>query len=543
MVNLNRTYFIILFTISISGSFPLVFADGLNTIQILPTDDTIVISDLNDPDDVQGFKKIISGDLNILPVTYSWNFNDTPQQLVSPAYLKFDLSGIDYGEIQSATLQLYAQEIKTVSNTAVSVFSIDDILWDESNLSFENVPLFNQTLSAVNVVGPGWYEWDVTQYVKDNADSTISLALMFDNLQDNQEELIIFVSKESQDSSLTPILLIETQPSESSNKTTLIPTDDTFLTVDVNNIDDPLGLHELKAGDDDFINIWYANNVTSNQEYLVSYGVMKFDLSEILLEDVANVNLKMKTMRVGSTGGDKIISVYDLNNTNWNESTLTHATNPGFDSTLLDTIEISRPNIWHSWNISNIFKENNNSEISLGLNYDMFYSGHEEQTVFYSKESKFPPYLEITFKEKKENELKQSSTEEGGGCLIATAAYDSEMAPQVQQLRELRDNHLLQTSSGTVFMTLFNSLYYSFSPIISDWERENPVFQETVRLFITPLISSLSLLNHAVLDSESAVLGYGLSIIALNVGIYFVSPFIGFKIVKRLVFRRSKIHN
>ena len=43
----------------------------------------------------------------------------------------------------------------------------------------------------------------------------------------------------------------------------------------------------------------------------------------------------------------------------------------------------------------------------------------------------------------------ETSSEEGGGCLIATATYGSEMAPQVQQLRELRDNQLLNTESGT----------------------------------------------------------------------------------------------
>ena len=39
----------------------------------------------------------------------------------------------------------------------------------------------------------------------------------------------------------------------------------------------------------------------------------------------------------------------------------------------------------------------------------------------------------------------EQSTEEGGGCLIATATYGTELAPQVQQLRELRDNQLLNT--------------------------------------------------------------------------------------------------
>jgi len=112
----------------------------------------------------------------------------------------------------------------------------------------------------------------------------------------------------------------------------------------------------------------------------------------------------------------------------------------------------------------------------------------------------------------------------GGGCLIATAAYGSEMAPQVQFLREIRDNYLLETESGSTFMSGFNELYYSFSPTIADLERESPIFKEAVKLFITPMISSLSLLHHVDMDSEAEVLGYGISLILLNVGMYFVAP-------------------
>jgi len=65
-----------------------------------------------------------------------------------------------------------------------------------------------------------------------------------------------------------------------------------------------------------------------------------------------------------------------------------------------------------------------------------------------------------------------TETKKGGGCLIATATYGSKLAPQVQQLRELRDNPLLQTSSGTSFMNSFGDFYYSFSPMMADWERE-----------------------------------------------------------------------
>ena len=112
----------------------------------------------------------------------------------------------------------------------------------------------------------------------------------------------------------------------------------------------------------------------------------------------------------------------------------------------------------------------------------------------------------------------------GGGCLIATAAFGSEMSPQVQLLREIRDNTVLQTESGTSFMTGFNQFYYSFSPVIADYERENPVFKEAVKITLTPLLTSLTLLQYADIDSESEMLGYGIGIILLNIGMYFVAP-------------------
>ena len=111
-----------------------------------------------------------------------------------------------------------------------------------------------------------------------------------------------------------------------------------------------------------------------------------------------------------------------------------------------------------------------------------------------------------------------------GGCLIATAAFGSEMAPQVQFLREIRDNTVLQTESGTSFMIGFNQFYYSFSPVIADYERENPAFKEAVKIMLTPLLTSLTLLQYVDINSESEMLGYGISIILLNIGMYFIAP-------------------
>ena len=114
------------------------------------------------------------------------------------------------------------------------------------------------------------------------------------------------------------------------------------------------------------------------------------------------------------------------------------------------------------------------------------------------------------------------STEEGGGCLIATAAYGSEMSQQVQLLREIRDNQLMNTEAGKSFMSGFNEMYYSFSPYIADYERENPMFKEIVKVGLTPMLSSLAIMENA--DSESEVLGLGLSVIALNLGMYIAAP-------------------
>ncbi len=116
-------------------------------------------------------------------------------------------------------------------------------------------------------------------------------------------------------------------------------------------------------------------------------------------------------------------------------------------------------------------------------------------------------------------ELVQS---EGGGCLIATAAYGSEMAPQVQFLREIRDGKVMTTESGASFMTGFNQFYYSFSPYIADYERENPAFKELVKIGITPMLSSLSVMSMA--DSEEEILGYGIGVILMNLGMYVAAP-------------------
>ena len=125
---------------------------------------------------------------------------------------------------------------------------------------------------------------------------------------------------------------------------------------------------------------------------------------------------------------------------------------------------------------------------------------------------------------------------DGGGCLIATATYGSELAPEVQKLREIRDNSLIQTEAGKAFMSSFNDFYYLFSPTVADYERENPVFRELVKITITPMITSLSILNHVDMNSDTKVLGYGVSLIIINAAMYF-----GFPIGMVVIIRRKNV--
>jgi peptidyl-prolyl cis-trans isomerase B (cyclophilin B) len=178
----------------------------------------------------------------------------------------------------------------------------------------------------------------------------------------------------------------------------------------------------------------------------------------------------------------------------------------------------------------------NGQEMNVKFKEVLFYDTEKFYTLAYSNgveefESQLPRFEETidTFEILSENIANEQSmnglsTEEGGGCLIATATFGSELAPQVQQLRELRDNSILTTASGTAFMTGFNQFYYSFSPTIADLERENPVFKEAVKITLTPLLTSLSILNHVDMDSEESVLGYGISLIILNLGMYLAAP-------------------
>jgi len=129
--------------------------------------------------------------------------------------------------------------------------------------------------------------------------------------------------------------------------------------------------------------------------------------------------------------------------------------------------------------------------------------------------------------------------EPGGGCLVATAVYGTELAPQVQSLRELRDETVMGTAAGRAFMGAFNPVYYAVSPAIADMERQSPALRSAVAVAIAPMLATLGLLEAAQIDGDSAMVAYGLAVIALNAGIYAGAPALAAVGARRLAARRA----
>ena len=73
-------------------------------------------------------------------------------------------------------------------------------------------------------------------------------------------------------------------------------------------------------------------------------------------------------------------------------------------------------------------------------------------------------------------------------CIIASAAFGSELAEPVQFLREFRDQDVRSTFAGAKFEKAFNSFYYSFSPAVATAIGSSRPMSAFARLFLRPLV-------------------------------------------------------
>ena len=128
------------------------------------------------------------------------------------------------------------------------------------------------------------------------------------------------------------------------------------------------------------------------------------------------------------------------------------------------------------------------------------------------------------------------------GCLIATAAFGSELAPQVQFLRSFRDNEVLSTTSGKSFLTVFNAWYYSWSPYVAEFEKQNAVFKGAVKYALYPLIAELMLCEKAYtalasFNKELAITVAGV-FVSFLIGLTYFTPL---TLLARTLFEKLRI--
>ena len=116
-------------------------------------------------------------------------------------------------------------------------------------------------------------------------------------------------------------------------------------------------------------------------------------------------------------------------------------------------------------------------------------------------------------------------------CLIATATFGSELAPQVQLLRDFRDQQVLHTFAGSNFMSVFNSWYYSFSPAVAQYETGHSMARDTARIMLYPLIGILHLASLTystlVFQPEVGLLAAGILASSLIGLVYLALPMSG----------------
>jgi len=114
-----------------------------------------------------------------------------------------------------------------------------------------------------------------------------------------------------------------------------------------------------------------------------------------------------------------------------------------------------------------------------------------------------------------------------GRCIIATAAYGSEMAPEVVYMRHVRDGIIGSTPIGKILRDAFNTFYYSWSPPIAEYISDKPALQALFRILLIPISIAVRIADttfHAAgAGNTGSILGFTLAAI-FTITTYIVLP-------------------
>jgi hypothetical protein len=90
-----------------------------------------------------------------------------------------------------------------------------------------------------------------------------------------------------------------------------------------------------------------------------------------------------------------------------------------------------------------------------------------------------------------------------GGCFIATAAYGTAMAGEIEILRKFRDEYLLTNPVGQALV----DFYYRVSPPIAEFITEHPSLKPIVRAGLLPAIAMSTLALSTTPAQKTAMIG------------------------------------
>jgi len=105
-----------------------------------------------------------------------------------------------------------------------------------------------------------------------------------------------------------------------------------------------------------------------------------------------------------------------------------------------------------------------------------------------------------------------------GGCFIATAAYGTPMAEEIQVLREFRDQYLLTNPLGQAFV----DFYYRVSPPMAEFITEHPGLKPIVRAGLMPAVAMSTIIVNTTPAEKAAIVGL-LVLVSVAVAIWVVS--------------------
>jgi hypothetical protein len=90
-----------------------------------------------------------------------------------------------------------------------------------------------------------------------------------------------------------------------------------------------------------------------------------------------------------------------------------------------------------------------------------------------------------------------------GGCFIATAAYGTPMAQEIEILREFRDEYLLTNPVGQALV----DFYYRVSPPMAEFITEHPSLKPIVRAGLMPAVAMSTVAVNTTPAEKAAIIG------------------------------------